>query len=383
MLYIFFLLIYIINFYKLSAFKIPFYFKDRPLIDIINEVSLKNGVYFLYPLHPQDFSEFRELVINYKSKELFVDRLKALDLVIYFLNIAGFGVYKAKDNFYIILKVKAINDDSILRYNLPLYINSALDDLPKNDIFIRYLFIFSKLKVDDQNSKILNDILLKLSNENILLSTIFKDFNSILVSGPSNKIKELIYILKSLDNSIENSTFCIVDLDNVTSNYVINIINNLKNAISFDYKSHIFYDNKSQFYNINFNTRLIPFEKNRIIILGSESHVDSLASFIKDELDVIEDNGKSILHTYNLNYLDAQSIAPIIQGILDNNQTSLSQANSIEKGYNFNGAQVLAEYNASSAQKSHLIGSSSVCAPLCMFYLCCLVRCPTTIFVYI
>jgi len=347
------LLLYLIfiSIFKLYSFKIPFYFQNKRIMDILDEVSLKNGISFLYPSNPYDFDVLNKLVITYKPKDILVDAQEALSLSIEFLSLAGFAVYKSSNNIYTILKIKNSNEDNINRYNLPIYVNSKIDDLPNNNTFIRYILYLNKIKLDDNSKNSLTEIISKLSDSNSNISLLFSGINTILISDRVNKIKEIVSIIKDLDQRVPNSTFCIVDLNNISSYNAINIIYTLKNAVTSNVNKNLFFNEKNIFYNISENTSLVPFSDNKLIILGLENEVDSLASFIKYELDSSLENGRSILHVYNLEYLDAQTIAPIIQGILDNKQVSSNQSKSLNEGYDFHGAQVVAEINPSAIQK--------------------------------
>ncbi len=55
---------------------------------------------------------------------------------------------------------------------------------------------------------------------------------------------------------------------------------------------------------------------NKLIILGRPQAVERLKDFIKQYIDVAPDSGKSILHVYQLQYLDAQQLAPVLNQIV-------------------------------------------------------------------
>jgi general secretion pathway protein D len=55
---------------------------------------------------------------------------------------------------------------------------------------------------------------------------------------------------------------------------------------------------------------------NKLIILGRPQAVERLKDFIKKHIDVAPDSGKSVLHVYHLQYLDAPTLAPVLERIV-------------------------------------------------------------------
>ena len=55
---------------------------------------------------------------------------------------------------------------------------------------------------------------------------------------------------------------------------------------------------------------------NTVIIMGRESAVERISEFIQHYMDTPPDEGKSILHSYDLQYLDAQPFAEVLTKIV-------------------------------------------------------------------
>ena len=68
--------------------------------------------------------------------------------------------------------------------------------------------------------------------------------------------------------------------------------------------------------------RLVPdMRTNRLIVFGRPQAVERVRDFIHKYVDVELESGKSILHVYQLQYLDAQKFAPILKNILTSGKT--------------------------------------------------------------
>ncbi len=72
-------------------------------------------------------------------------------------------------------------------------------------------------------------------------------------------------------------------------------------------------------------------QKNRLFILGKDTSVTRIKDFIDEYIDKAPESGKSILHTYNLQYLDAQELQPILEKLVKSNQATPSQQGQVVK----------------------------------------------------
>src|SRR5205085_2231868 len=63
--------------------------------------------------------------------------------------------------------------------------------------------------------------------------------------------------------------------------------------------------------------RIIPEERtNKLIILGRPQAVERIKDFIFKYIDVELESGKSILHVYHLQYLDAEKMEVVLKNII-------------------------------------------------------------------
>src|SRR5690606_16924672 len=63
-------------------------------------------------------------------------------------------------------------------------------------------------------------------------------------------------------------------------------------------------------------TKIIPEKRtNKLIVLGRPQAIERLKNFIYTYIDTEPETGQSILHVYQLQYLDADEFAPILKEI--------------------------------------------------------------------
>ncbi|MBA3954212.1 hypothetical protein H0X48_02755 [Candidatus Dependentiae bacterium] len=93
------------------------------------------------------------------------------------------------------------------------------------------------------------------------------------------------------------------------------------------------------------DTKLVTDERtNSLILMGRETAVMRLSEFIQEYIDTPAESGNSILHSYDLQYLDAPSFAKILQDIVTSQAASQSQTAANTGPYQFfKGVQIAAE----------------------------------------
>jgi general secretion pathway protein D len=79
--------------------------------------------------------------------------------------------------------------------------------------------------------------------------------------------------------------------------------------------------------------RIFPFVyRNRLIVLGREQAVDRVIDFVKKYIDVPQESGESVFHTYALQYLDAAEFSQILQNIVNASSTGGTGQSKAEGG---------------------------------------------------
>lgn len=295
---------------------ISFYFDNEDLIDIINFLASQKEVNVVLPLGANAINAKITLHLDEK-----ITVEQAWDILYTLLDIAGYSMI-AKENTYNIVKTSK----DVYREPLPLYIVKP-DEIPDIDKRIRYLYYFNNIKITgmpnaDEVEGILRDILpAEGQNQGTIMPTAaFKldpQTNSVLISDKANNIKAAMKIISALDHVEEQEKPEILQLHHVSADTVANLFNDqlLKTAADANQlRLGIRQPNNSSYFK---KVRIIPDTRlNRLIIIGRPQAVERVKQTIQKYIDVELESGKSILHVYQLQYLDAPKFAPILDSIV-------------------------------------------------------------------
>jgi type II secretory pathway component GspD/PulD (secretin) len=90
-------------------------------------------------------------------------------------------------------------------------------------------------------------------------------------------------------------------------------------------------------------TKIFPIvHNNSIMLVGRQQAIDQIKEFIKEKIDTEMDQGNSVLHTYQLQYTDAASMAPTLQRVVDSTRAGgTGQSEGKTQGANVKGNERL------------------------------------------
>lgn len=299
---------------KIFSFK----YADESLIDIINQLAQEKGVNVLLPPKAEEITT--KVTISIPEK-LSLDQ--AWQLLILISDIAGYSLEPKPDNNYAIVKTSP----QVYSDPLPLYIGVPYDQLPNTDQHIRAMFFLSNIKVPtpdqaastEQNT--LNTVLKELlpngqgSKSKVMFDTVT---NALIITERANNIRSVMEIVNMLDKTGFKEKVEIVPLFHAVASEVKRIFDQIippdnkdLNPYRLDARKPTNIDYFSKFMRIIPNDRL-----NNLIIIGREQAVDRVKEFILSYIDVPQESGKSVLHTYSLQYLEAKDFAGILTSIV-------------------------------------------------------------------
>ena len=295
---------------------IVFHYDNEDLVNVINELAAQKEVNVILPQGPN--------VINVKLT-LHVDKKlnleQAWELLLTILDVAGFSVVPKNDLFMILKNTKAIS-----REPLPTYIGTKLDQLPDNDQRIRYLYYLANIQVSDEPDSEINAILKDLLPADALFK-FDKSTNALIIVAKSNTIKNAVAIINELDQPGFQEKMVTIKLHHSSSKIVADIFNNniLKSANDINrYRLDTRKQGEVPYFSTF--TKIIPEERtNSLIVLGRSQAVNRIQDFIKKYIDVELESGKSILHIYKLQYLDAEAFGPVLTKIVESSRVGGSE----------------------------------------------------------
>ncbi len=236
---------------------------------------------------------------------------QAWDLLNTLLDIAGFFIIPQGSTIRIVRSGKEIS-----REPMPTYIGVHPNDLPNNDQPIRYLYYLANIKISDQPENELNGILKDILPENAFYKG-DSVTNGLLIIAKANDIRAAMKIIIELDQVNFQEKIDIITLRHTSASIVAQLINEqlIKTEATNPYRLDTKKAKEIPYFS-GF-TKIIPEVRlNKLIILGRPQAVERLKDFIKKYIDVAPDSGKSILHVYRLQYLDAKTLAPVLEKIV-------------------------------------------------------------------
>ncbi|MFI5332881.1 MAG: hypothetical protein ACHQVS_02145 [Candidatus Babeliales bacterium] len=288
--------------------KIKFKFNNEQLVDIINYVASEKDYNIILPMGANAITETVTLTIN----EL-LDLDEAWDILLSILDLADYSLVDQEPTYTIIKNSKAISREAV-----PIFIGIKPEELPDSDERIRYLYYFANIKVSDAADGILMTILRELLPDTALYKVDPKT-NGLLVSDKANNVRSVMHVLTSLDQTTYRETFDVVKLRYTSADIIAKLFSESILAPEKDkankYRTDIHRLNEATYFSRN--VKLIADRRtNSLVIVGREQAVNQVKDFIYKYLDVELDSGQSILHVYELQYLNAQQLEPVIKNIV-------------------------------------------------------------------
>lgn len=292
---------------KKSSHLINFYFDNEELIDIINYLAGERGVNIVLPMGAQSINA--RVTVHIEDKISLDD---AWDLLYTLIDLSGYSLIAA-ENMYRIVKT----GKEVIKEPLPLYIVKP-NEIPDNDKRIRYIYYFKNIKInDDQNNEMLA-LLKDVLPENTSFYRLDSGTNSIIISDKANNIKSLMTIVAAFDQVESQERPEIIKLRYLSPEFVAKLFNEQILAVTPDINP-VRPDNRKTNSSGYFSKkmRIVPdVRNNAIIVFGRPQAIDRVRDFIQKHIDVELESGKSILHTYQLQYLDAKEFQPVLEAIV-------------------------------------------------------------------
>lgn len=281
-------------------------YDNTELSSIINQLAALKQINILLPM-----TGIKEKVTFKLDKKVSID--EAWNLLQTLLDIAEYTI-TPKNNVYTVTK----NLKDIGREPLPIYFNTPYKDLPDSDETIRYIHYLTNIKVTDDSSNEINTLLKEILPP--ATSSFITDpvSNSLLIAAHARDIKSIMVIISRLDQPGFEEKMEIIPLQFSRSDIIAELFNEniLKTAQSFQ-PYNIKTPQKSDTSYFEKDTRIMSDERtNSLIVVGRAQAVDRIKEFIHTHLDVPLDSGKSILHVYELQYLNAEKFEPVLNKIV-------------------------------------------------------------------
>ena len=307
---------------------IDFKYDNEKLETIINKLAAKKNINVILPQ-----LEIPTITVSLHIEEK-LTLSQAWDVINTLLDVAGFCIVP-QGNIIRIVK----NNKEISREPMPTYIGVDPDQLPNNDQQIRYLYYLANMKISEDPTNEINGILKELLQDYALVRGDSLT-NSLLIVAKANDIRAAMKIIMELDQINFQEKVDILSLHHTTASVVAQLVNEhlVKSENANPYRLDTKKGKEVPYFS-GFTKVLPETRLNKLILLGRPQAIERLKDFIRQYIDVAPDTGKSILHVYRLQYLDANEFAVVLNKIIKGersggpNQASAGEAtgNGVER----------------------------------------------------
>ncbi len=302
---------------------IPFSFEKRNLVDIIDFLASKKNINVILPQPAADAEAIRKQTITFQPEGRTTLPLdEAWSLLTMFLELSGFSLVPKRSNLYAIVRTGRPEEAGISRETLPLYVGTAPEQLPKSEQRIRYIYYLRNLKTPGTDDRDTNP-----------LARIFRDMlspgapvipepksNGFIIVDRADIITSVMKIISELDATGFRETIAVIPIHNLPARDIVRVFESLRKAAGQDGTQpppFIRSDSKGDVSYFAADTKIISDDRtNALILMGRETAVERISDFVHEFMDVPQESGQSILHTYDLQYLDAQTFAGVLQNIV-------------------------------------------------------------------
>lgn len=294
-----------------------FNYKDAPLTDVINEWAAHKNINIMLPQPQSPQAITAKLNYAIPGKITLEQAWKELNKV---LELLGYS-WVVYNNLYNLVKISP----DIKREPLPVFVNPHLAELPDNGSVIQAIFYLSNLKIKDETTRNALDSMLKSMLSPTADIKRDEKTNALILTDKSNNIRSVMTIIQELDLEGIPDALEVVPLYYTEAPFVEEIFKTkllpttpapqptatpgIKQAAYFPQ-----------------NTKIIALPRtNNIVIMGSMKAIRVVKDFLVKYIDRPLESGGSILHIYDLQYLNAEDFADILQGLVSKTNTGQAQ----------------------------------------------------------
>lgn len=288
--------------------KYKFDFDSKPLVDIINELADLKKINILLP---QGALAITARVTYHLPDPVSIN--EAWKILTTLLSMTNYTI-KPDGDMWMIIKTDTPN---ITREVFNIYIDEPLEKLPNSEEIIQALFYLTNLNVKSMQSD-LQAMMLDMLTPNIQNNNNIKwdaKTNSVILTDKSIFIKNVMKIIQELDQSGLRDSIEVVPLYYTSAQVIDSLFNQQLFAPPAGAMNGASQAPQASYFPRN--TKVMALERtNSLVIMGTQHAISLVKDFIIKYLDRPLESGESILHVYELKYLPAKDVAPVLQQIL-------------------------------------------------------------------
>ena len=304
----------------ISSELIEFNYNQKNIKELLSEFAQKLGINILYP----ETDPVSAVVTFNVGRKLTV--AEGWDFVKMILEQAGYTLILRVPGVYTLMKNTSASKEAV-----PLYINVDYDQLPDGMDRVRYMYTFSNINIAKQFNTDLSPILKNILEPDSFAADVTS--NSIIFTSRSDLIKSAMQILTIFDEAGFTQTTEIMKLEYTKATEVVALFSSIiagdtsKKGAGFLSTNMV---QKARFFSESLKVLNLDAENKRglnsIVIVGKQDDVDQVKNFIKKYIDIPQEKGKSFFHVVELEWLQAEKFADVLNNLIKSGSGGDSQS---------------------------------------------------------
>lgn len=291
---------------------IEFYFENTDLQNVVMQIGQLYNVTFITddiitPLANGN-KALKGNKLSFKTHKPLTKK-DGWNLFLTFLDIAGFAIVPDADPK--IFRVTTVHKAQ--RAAIPSFIGVDSATLPDSDQMIRYVYF-----IENINPEMLKGIVDQMLSTSAGPSFALRELKALILTDKAYNIKTLMKIVKELDKVSMPQAMSVLKLTRADAEDVAKLYAEITKTEDANVMSRLF-PARRQPTSLYFpeNVRVIPEKRgNSLILLGPRDAIEKIENFVLKFIDVEPDKPYSPLHTYQLQYAEATTVATIMNDLL-------------------------------------------------------------------
>jgi len=290
---------------------IEFYFENTDLQGVVTQIAQLYDVTFITDDIITPIAAGRKALkgnkISFKTHRPLTKK-EGWNLFLTFLDIAGFAIVPDADPT--MFRITTI--DRAKRAAIPSYIGVEPSTLPDSDQMIRYVYF-----IENINPETLKSIVDQILSSSAGPSFALRELKALIVTDKAYNIKMLMKIVKELDKVSMPQAMSVLKLRRADAEEVKKLYEAITKTEEQTVMARLF-PARRQPTSLYFpeNIRIIAEPRNNaLILLGPRDAIEKIEDFVLKHIDVESDKPYSPLHTYQLRYSDANTVAKIMNDV--------------------------------------------------------------------
>ncbi len=289
---------------------VTFSYNEETLENVVTFLASKKKINVILPTKAD--AKLSTKLTWHLDEKISID--EAWNLLQTILAIAGYSII----SYPTYIEIKRTGGPEIKKEPFHLYVNIPYHQLPISNEHIRYIYYLTNIKGTETQGESEISQILKSWLPSDSWFQIDSGTNALILMARSNDIRGIMPVIINLDKPGFQEKMEIIPLRYTESTIVAELFNKQimgNEADHYRYPMNQKKTGESSFFPKQ--VRIVANERNNnLIVIGRSQAIDRVRNFIKNYIDVPPETGESVLHVYELQYLEANKFAEVLRQVL-------------------------------------------------------------------